>query len=217
MKKGLIRLLIFSVLTEVVNNKTIYTRYSQGRTVFFSAFFLLLFLSCTFTVRAQKIAEKTNFLGWATLTPNVGTEVALSRRWSFDTILSYHPWKPFKSVSFRHWLVSPEIRWWYCRTYEGSFWGLHALAGQFNVKALPLVSLPKENEYAGVFAGGGISYGYHLPLSARWGMEFTVGAGYVWINYDKYECKECREKVAEGTYHYLGLTRIGLSLVYFLQ
>jgi hypothetical protein len=130
---------------------------------------------------------------------------------------SYHSWKLSETLNLQHWLLSPELRWWYCRSYEGSFWGLHALAGQFNVHAIPLIGMPEEYEYAGLLWGGGVSYGYHLPLSVRWGFEFTLGAGYVRMNYDKYECKECREKIAEGKYNYFGLTRIGALIIYFMQ
>jgi hypothetical protein len=198
-----------------VKDKAVYN--AQGRAIFFRALFLYLLLSCPHIAQGQKIAEKTNLLGWATLSPNLGTEFVLSRHWSFDASLSYQPWKISESTSLRHWLVSPEIRLWNCRVFEGSFIGLHLLAGQFNVKAIPLTGLPKDNEYSGFLAGGGVSYGYHLPLSARWAMELTAGAGYVWIDYDRYECRECREKIAEGTYSYFGLTRLGVSLIYFLQ
>jgi hypothetical protein len=179
------------------------------------ALFLLLIIS--FPLQAQKIAEKTNLAGWASLSPNIGGEIALSRKWSLDAGLSYHPWKISNAVSLRHWLLSPEIRWWPCHSFKGSFWGIHALTGQFNVHAIPLTGMPKEYEYAGFLIGGGLSYGYYFPLSTRWSLELSIGAGYVWIDYDKYECKECLEKIAEGAYNYFGLTRLGLSLIYFLQ
>ncbi|MDR0541810.1 MAG: DUF3575 domain-containing protein [Dysgonamonadaceae bacterium] len=179
--------------------------------------FSFLLLLGAYPAQAQKIAEKSNLLWWATVSPNIGTEIALSNQWSLDATFSYHPWRIWETTNLRHWLVSPELRWWYCRSYEGSFWGVHALAGQFNVRALPLTGMPESYDYAGFLAGGGLSYGYHLPLSARWSLEFTVGGGYVWISYDKYECKECREKIATGYYNYFGPTRVGLSLIYFLQ
>jgi hypothetical protein len=178
---------------------------------------LLFFLLCSPAAQAQKISEKTNVLFLATLSPNIGTEIVLSNRFTLDASLSYHPWKLSKTIHLKHWLFSPELRWWYCRSNEGSFWGLHALTGQFDVHSLPFTRMPKEYEYGGFLYGGGLSYGYHLPLSVHWGLEFTVGAGYLRIEYDKYECTSCREQIAEGTYNYFGPTRAGISLVYFLQ
>jgi hypothetical protein len=178
---------------------------------------LFIFLQFSVNLKAQKIAEKTNLAGWATLSPNIGTEVALAQQWTLEARLSYHPWKILETVSLRHWMASPEIRYWLCRNFEGSFVGFHAVTGQFNVRALPLTGMSRYYEYAGFFAGGGFNYGYQLPLSARWGLEFTAGLGYVWIAYDKFECKECREKVAQGFYNYFGPTRFGISLMYFLQ
>jgi hypothetical protein len=168
-------------------------------------------------LQAQRIIEKTNLLWWGTLTPNVGMELYLSPRWSVDANFTYHPWKLSESVSLRHWMISPEARYWFCRTFEGSFVGLHALAGKFNVHAIPMTGLPDEYEYAGFMLGAGLSYGYHLPLARRWSMEFTAGAGFIRFDYDKYECKACREKVARGYYYYVGPTRLGVSLIYFLQ
>lgn len=176
----------------------------------------LMLQSLGSTAGAQQVVEKTNLLGVATLSPNIGTEISFSRRWSLEASLSYHPWKSLGKVRMRHWLVSPELRYWLCRSYEGSFFGLHALAGGFNVMAVPLTGLSDKYVYTGFLSGAGLSYGYHLPLSARWSLEFIAGAGYAWINYDRYECRECLEKIAEGKYHYFGLTRLGISLVYFL-
>jgi hypothetical protein len=190
---------------------------SRGSGFIILALLIFIFLTTGFYAFRQKTAEKTNLLFLATLSPNIGTEISVARNTSLDLTLSYHPWKISDNLSLRHWIVSPELRFWNCRSYEGTFFGLHLLVGQFNVHAIPLTQMPKNNEYAGFIVGGGLSYGYHFPLSARWGMEFTLGLGYIRISYDRYECKECREKIAEGNYNYFGPTRLGMSLIYFLQ
>ena len=73
------------------------------------------------------------------------------------------------------------------------------------------------NSFEGWFAGAGVSYGYHLIVSTRFSMEFTIGAGYAYINYDKTRCTDCKKKLDEGIYHYFGPTRAGLSLIYMLK
>ena len=73
------------------------------------------------------------------------------------------------------------------------------------------------NSFEGWFAGAGISYGYHLIMSRRFSMEFTIGVGYVFLDYDKTRCTDCKKKIGEGTTHYFGPTRAGISLVYMLK
>jgi hypothetical protein len=46
----------------------------------------------------------------------------------------------------------------------------------------------KTHRYEGEFIGGGVSYGYQWVLSKHWNLEATLGAGYAYINYDRYQC-----------------------------
>jgi hypothetical protein len=73
------------------------------------------------------------------------------------------------------------------------------------------------NSFEGWFAGAGVSYGYHLLISSRVSMEFTLGVGYAFLQYDKLRCTDCNKKLGEETAHYFGPTRAGLSLVYMLK
>ena len=106
--------------------------------------FWLLGLSCS----AQQFAVKTNALYWLTTTPNVGAEVALSRKFTVDLLAAYNPWTFKDDKKMRFWLVQPEARYWFCEKFEGHFVGVHLHGGQyyggFNA-----------NRYDGYFAGGG--------------------------------------------------------------
>ena len=73
------------------------------------------------------------------------------------------------------------------------------------------------NSFEGWFAGAGVSYGYHWVLGSRFSMEFTVGVGYAYLSYEKTRCTDCKKKLGEGSAHYFGPTRAGLSLVYMLK
>ena len=73
------------------------------------------------------------------------------------------------------------------------------------------------NSFEGWFIGAGVSYGYHLIMSKRLSMEFTIGLGYAFLNYEKTRCTDCRKKLGEDTSHYFGPTRAGISLVYMLK
>ena len=73
------------------------------------------------------------------------------------------------------------------------------------------------NSFEGWGAGAGFSYGYHWVLGRRFSMEFTLGFGYAFLSYDKTRCTDCRKKIGEGTSHYFGPTRAGVSLVYMIK
>ncbi|MDR2917718.1 MAG: DUF3575 domain-containing protein [Tannerella sp.] len=73
------------------------------------------------------------------------------------------------------------------------------------------------NSFEGWFAGVGVSYGYHWVLAPRFSMEFTVGLGYAYLDYDKTRCTDCKQTIAKDKIHYFGPTRLGISLVYMLK
>jgi hypothetical protein len=73
------------------------------------------------------------------------------------------------------------------------------------------------NSFEGWFAGIGVSYGYQWVLSPRFSMEFTVGVGYAYLDYEKLRCTSCRQVIGEDKAHYFGPTRAGISLVYMLK
>lgn len=73
------------------------------------------------------------------------------------------------------------------------------------------------NSFDGWFAGIGVSYGYHWVLTRRLSMEFTVGLGYTYFDYEKIRCTSCKQVIGEDETHFFGPTRAGISLVYMLK
>lgn len=72
---------------------------------------------------AQKVAVKTNLLYDATTTMNLGLEIGLGKKWSLDLSGNYNPWKFDDETRLRHWGVQPELRYWLCEKFNGSFSG----------------------------------------------------------------------------------------------
>jgi hypothetical protein len=62
----------------------------------------------------------------------------------------------------------------------------------------------------------GLSYGYALPLGKNtgWGVEFTVGLGYMNIVYDVYEGVFNGKYLRTETMNYWGPTRLGIDISY---
>lgn len=186
-------------------------------------------LLMSFCANAQ-VALKTNVLYDATTTPNLGIEVGVGGKSTINLVYGINPWK-FKSESkgdrfAKHWVLMPEYRWWPCTRFNGHFIGVHAMAGEINAANvdLPLpggfvsgINLRKEvrdARFQGLFAGVGVTYGYQWSLSRHWNIEAEIGAGYAHMWYDKYPCGKCGARMSKGGANYLGVTKLGLSLMY---
>ncbi len=173
-------------------------------------------------VERSKIALKTNLLYWATLTPNLQMEFGLGNRTTLDVAGAYNPWNldgtKENNRKLVHWLALAEFRYWLCERLAGSFFGVHALGSMYNVggRKVPML-FEKKYRYEGWGIGGGISYGYVLPLAKRWSAEFNVGVGVIYMDYDKYGCDKCAELVERKDKTYFGPTRLGISLVYMIK
>ena len=114
----------------------------------------------------------------------------------------------------------PEVRWWLCERFNGHFFGLHAGYTEYNISNVRIPFRPassKDHRYQGWGTGVGISYGYSWIIGRRWNLEATVGVGYVYTDYDKYDCVTCGTFRGTNTKHYFGPTKIGISFVYIIK
>ena len=181
---------------------------------------------------AQKVAVKTNGLYWTTATPNAGLEFAMAPRWTFELAGGYNPWTLDKkdNVKAKHFLVTPEVRYWFCESFLGHFIGINGNYTQFNISGIYIPDVFYKHSEGGYFldslqharsqgwaAGAGITYGYAWPVSRRWNMEFTLGLGWWYTEYDRFESRTCglfQERVAR---HAFGPTDLGLSFIYLIK
>lgn len=184
---------------------------------------LLLFalIGCSATLRAQHLGIKNNVIADALLSPNLALEFGLGKQTTLELYASYNPFETNKERKFKHWLAQPELRYWPCERFNGYFLGLHAVVGEFNAAAwkLPggLLSFLDDKRYEGLLYGAGVSLGHQWILGKRWNIEAAVGAGYTKIDYDRFNCEECSPRINSDSYHYFGLTRTVVSIVYFLR
>ena len=188
----------------------------------------LLFLTiaacfCVGSAGAQHVGLKTNLLyGGGALTPNLGLEIGLGRKTTLDLWGAYN-WFNLDGArndnrKLAHWIAQPEFRYWTCETFNGHFFGVHAIGGMYNIagRKVPML-FNKESRYEGYAAGGGLSYGYHWMWGKRWGAEFTVGAGIVFLEYDEYGCYKCDDYVGTFKKTYFGPTKAGITLVFLIN
>lgn len=183
---------------------------------------IMVGLAALVTAQAQDFAVKTNLLYDATATVNVGAEVGLAPRWTFDLSGNYNAWS-IGERKLKHWMVQPEFRYWFCERFQDHFIAVHALGGQYNVGFIPNdlnvfgkdLSVLSDHRFQGFFAGAGIAYGYAWALTEHLNLEFELGVGYVYTRYDEFECFGCGKKIAEDVpVNYVGPTKAAIGLVY---
>lgn len=176
------------------------------------------------------LAVKSNLLYDATSTINVGVEWRISDRWSVEVSGNYNPWTFSNNRKMKHWLIQPEARRWFCEPFLGSFLGFHMHGGEFNFggmlpwgfkngKMFGSIDSPalRGHRYEGWIVGAGVSYGYHMSLARRWGLEFELGIGYSYLKYDKYRCEKCGDRLGHDKVHYFGPTKAAVTLVYLIK
>lgn len=173
--------------------------------------------------KSPKLAIKTNLLYDITATVNLGAEFAIADKWTVDISGSLNYWNlSSMNRKWKHALIQPELRYWFCERFNGHFAGVHLHAGLFNIGNLPalggLVSRNMQHyRYQGYLYGGGFTYGYQWILSDHWGIETSIGLGYAYINYDKYPCGSCGRKIKNNSKNYFGPTKMSISLIYSIK
>lgn len=182
---------------------------------------IFILISLPAVIWAQRFAIKNNLLYDATLTPNLGIEMSLGKKSTLDISAGMNPFTFNDGKKFKHWLVQPEYRGWFCEKFNGTFWGIHLHGGEFSVANLDLpfgvLSQLENHRYEGYFVGGGLTLGHQWVLSKHWNLEAAIGAGYAFIDYEKYDCAKCGPKIKDGTYNYFGVTKAAISLIYIIK
>ena len=187
---------------------------------------LLLLAMALFLVqeaKAQKVALKTNIVYDVTANVNAGIELGLAPKWSLDVSGNFNAWDMSHGRKWKHWLVQPEFRYWFCDRFSGHFLGFHLHGGQYNVGGLKNsisflgtdFSRLSDSRFQGWFAGAGLAYGYSWILNEHWNLEAEIGFGYSYTRFDTFECVGCGRKVEEDAdHHYVGPTKAAINLVY---
>lgn len=188
-----------------------------------SAIVLLAFACCAHVATAQEVAVKTNIVGDALLNPNVGVEIGLAPKWTLDVGGQFNLWNMSHDRRWKHWLVQPEARYWFCDRFAGHFVGAHLLGGQYNIGGLDIdmkmlgtdFRKLKDSRYQGWFGGLGIAYGYAWALSRHLNIEAEIGIGWTYTRHDRYPCAVCGTKIeSDKDHNYFGPTKAAISVVY---
>lgn len=160
----------------------------------------------------RMLALKTNAIVWGAGILNIEGEIQLSENISLALPLWYCPW----FISGRHALrvgaLQPEGRWWFRETGKGHFAGIHASIAWYNLKWGNYRYQDTRRPLLGI----GITYGYALELNKSWGLEFSVGFGYLNTRYDRFYNTPNGQLADIRQTSYFGPDHLSVSVVYHL-
>lgn len=167
---------------------------------------------------AQHLGISNNLLFDAAGALSAGVEMPCSEKASLEAYGSLRPWKRGEQSVHKHWLLQGQYRLWPCQVMNGFFYGPYVHGGEFNLGnhdfCLGLLDGLKPYRYEGWLVGGGLGVGYEYAVAKHWNIGAEAGVGYTYINYKKFNCEVCGSLKDDGVYHYVGLSKLGLSLIY---
>lgn len=165
----------------------------------------------------QKVfmAFRTNMLYDLALTPTIGVDFHLARNWTLGANWSYAWWHK-DSWSYYHRVYGGDIN---LRKYFGASARRRPLSGHHIGIYAQALTYDFEYGSTGFLSefsyGGGLEYGYSLPVSRTLNIDFSIGCGYLGGEYkvydpidDHYVWRETRQR------HWFGPTKAEISLVW---
>ena len=180
--------------------------------------FLILTFLGSVPIYAQRIGISNNAVFDLAGALSAGVEVPISRSTSVELYGSFRPWKRAERKVHKHWLLQTQFRIWPCQLMNGFFFGPYAHVGEYNIGnhdfCLGLLNGLKPDRYEGWLAGAGLGCGYEYPLARHWNVGAEIGVGWTYVHYKKYDCEICGDLKGKGNYNYVGVNRVGLSLIY---
>lgn len=167
-----------------------------------------------------KVHLRTNLLHDAVLLPSVGVEFAVGSRWTMAVSGTFNwlgddsrhrYWRiGVADVELRRWLGSSLDAW----RLKGHHVGVYVTACRYDIE------FGGKGWMGDLNYGGGVSYGYAVPIGRRWSLDLTVGVGYLGGKYKEYEPSrdEWNHYVwqADKTLRWVGPTKAEITLVWHL-
>ena len=162
---------------------------------------------------------KTNLPAWGLLDENLALEVEMGRHLSFSLPVYYSAADWFSVQNkYRVFGTQPELRFWFRDNFSGPFLAMHGTFGYYNI-ALKKKTFRIQDRGGNTPAyGGGFNFGWKFRLnpngSDRWGLELSVGGGYLHLDYDRFYNVENGRYSSSVVRDYFGVDHASISLTY---
>lgn len=159
---------------------------------------------------------KTNAVAWGMAVMNVAVEYDISPAISVLIPFYYSPFNYFTSSrKLRTFCVQPEVRYWFGQV-DGLFTGVHIGVASYNY-ALKNSTYRYQNSDTGTpLLNMGLTAGYRLSLGKGgcWCLEFSLGAGYAYLDYDRFFNIPGGAYVDTRHKNFFGIDHAGVSVGY---
>lgn len=169
---------------------------------------------------------RSNMLYDAVAVPNIGIEFYLGKNWSIAANYMHAWWND--DPKHRYWRIyGGEInaRYWFGRAAHnkpltGHHLGLYAQALTYDFEwggKAYMGGQPGGTIFDLAHFGGGVEYGYSLPVAKRFNIDFTIGVGY--IGGRVYEFVPDNDRylwTATKNKHWFGPTKLEVSIVWLI-
>lgn len=177
----------------------------------------LFFLTaaCLFVCHAafSQTRIKANMLYWALGMPNASVETRLTDRLTFNSDLTYSPWKSLDGNHFEFLKIIPEIRFYTKNAFSGFYVGAYGSFQFFNITKWNYWNSGKYQRGRGFALGASVGYTY--AIDEKLGLDVYLGGGWQNSQYRGYE-KNGKQYVGwNGSGEWLPY-KVGISLSYKL-
>lgn len=176
--------------------------------------------------RSFYMTIKTNLLEDVLITPNIGAEFHITNNWTLGANWTYAWWR--RKTSHKYWRIYGGAL--YLKKYFGRLAKEKPLQGHhlgvyingytydFMLDETGIMSgTPTGSHLHNFNYGGGIEYGYSLPVAKRLNLDFSIGFGYFGGKYRKYEhIDNCYVWQATNHRHWFGPTKAEISLEWLI-
>lgn len=159
------------------------------------------------------LALKTNLPAWGITLMNIEPTLYFSSSLSASLPLYWCPWFIGEKKALRVFASQPELRFRFGAKPTGHYIGLHGSIAWFNLR----FDTYRYQDVGRPLLGGGISYGYVLRLSTHWIADFSIGAGFASMQYDRFYNTDNGARVDTRRTSYWGIDKVSLSIGYIID
>ena len=163
------------------------------------------------------LAFKTNMLYDLVTALNFEIEVPIGNRWSIMIEDVFPWWHSGNKWAFQMWEMGIEGRYWFRRTdarkvLTGHFIAPYLMSAKYDFQ------WKSDINYQGEYWSAGLTYGYAMPISKLFNLEFSASFGYLSTAYRHYQPSIdnsvlVKDPYDHGRMSYIGPTKLKVSLV----
>ena len=169
--------------------------------------------------RPWSMYVKTNLLALALLDANLAVEFEMGRHLSFSLPVYYSAadWFSVKN-KFRVFGTQPELRFWFRDDFSGPFLAAHGTYGWYNVAIASSTYRYQDRDARTPAYGAGANVGWKFRLDRngadRWGLELSLGGGWLHLDYDLFYNVENGRYSSSAVKDYYGPDHAAVTLTY---